>query len=171
MGDAPLSRVLEALRDSGFADLKGARVSASIPIAERLLNTLIAATLPSSGPLRSATVRPLAGNRVKANVKIARLEFLPPVGLTLKIERQPEMPDSPLVFRVLSLPGVVSLASAALSMTTLLPAGVKLEHQRLFVDLRVLLERLGYGAVVPFLESVRVTTEEGRLILDVTMRV
>jgi hypothetical protein len=171
MVDARLSRVLVAIRDSGFADLKGARVSASIPVAEQLLNDLIAATLPSPGPLRAVTLHPLAGDRVKATVKLSRLDFLPPIALTLEIEGQPETPNSPLVLRIRSVPGLVSLASAALSMTTVLPAGVKLEDQRLFVDVRKLVERSGYAEVVPFLGAVRVTTEEGRLILDVTLQV
>ena len=173
MADPRLARVLEALRSSQFADLKGARISASIPIAERLLNDLIAAALPASGALRTVTVQPLAGNRLKATVKLARPEFLPAIPLTLEIEQQPQLrpAESPLVLRVLSLPGLVTLASSVLSMTTLLPEGLKFEDQRLFVDVPTLLKRAGYGEVLPFLDSLNAATEENRLIVDATLRV
>jgi hypothetical protein len=171
MADARVSRVLEALRASQFADLKGARVSASIPIAESLLNELIAATLPPSIPLQRVTLHPKQGDRARVSAKLTRPEFLPPISLTLEIESQPAMPDSPLVLRVTSLPGLVALAGAALPVSTMLPPGVRLERQRVLVDMRMLLDRFGYGAIVPFLDTVKVTTEEGRLILDVDVRV
>jgi hypothetical protein len=171
MADARVSRVLEALQASRFADLKGARVSASIPIAESLINELIAATLPPSIPVRTVTLHPQQGNRARVTAKLTRPEFLPPISLTLEIESQPAMPDSPLVLRVSSLPGLVALAGAALPVSSALPPGVRLDGQRVLVDVKVLLERFGYGAIVPFLETVKVATEEGRLMLDVEVRV
>jgi hypothetical protein len=171
MVDPRLSGVLEELRASRFTELKGTRLSASIPISERLLNDIVAAFLPPSAPLRTVTLQPKQANRLRVSAKLARPEFLPPISLTLEIEQQPQMPDSPLVLRVLSLPGLVSLAGAAFSVATWLPPGVRFEDQRVFVDVRLLLERFGYGAIVPFLETVRVVSEEGRLVFDASVRV
>jgi hypothetical protein len=169
--DPRVRRIVDQLRTSRFAELGGARVTALIPISERLLNEVIAATLPASVPVREVTVRPQAGNRLAVRARIGRADFLPPVTVSAEIDRQAEFPDSPLVLRVLSLPGLMGLAGAALSMTAILPQGVRMEKDRVFVDLRAMLERAGYGEVVPFLEGVRVTSEEGRLLLDVSLRV
>ena len=62
--DPRLSAILERLRDSRLAEVKGARASLSIPVPESLLNELIAAALPASGPIRDLHVRPQAGNRL-----------------------------------------------------------------------------------------------------------
>jgi hypothetical protein len=164
-------RLLEDLRASHFAALAGARVSASVPIPEALLNELVAAAIPAGGPVRDVSLHPKAGNRIAVRARLARADFLPPVTLTAEIERQPELPDGPLVLRILSLPGLMALAGAAMSMSSVLPPGVRMENQRLLVDLPVLLERRGYAEVLRFLESIHVKTEEGRVLVDVTARV
>jgi hypothetical protein len=169
--DPRLSRLLEQVRAARFAALAGTRLSATIPITERLLNDLLAVSIPSSAPVRDVSVQPKPSNRLRISAKLTRAEFLPPMSLTLEIESQPTLPDSPLVLRVLSLPGLMSLAGAALSISTLLPRGIKIQERRVFVDVRILLERYGYGEVVPYVESLRVTTEEGKLVLDVQLRV
>ncbi len=170
-GNPRLDRIVEQLRASRFAELNGARASASIPLSERLLNDILAAVVPASAPVRDVSVQPKAGNRLRVSAKLARADFLPPISLTLEIERQSEPPSSPLVLRVLSFPGLMALAGAAFSMATLLPPGIRLEGQRLHVDVGVLLERHGYGEMLPHLESLQVSTEEGRLVLDVSLRV
>lgn len=170
MANPRLARILQQLRDTRFAELRGARVSASIPVPERLLNELIAATIPPGAVVSDVTVQPKAGNRLAVRAKLTRAEFLPPITLTIEIERQPELPDSPMVLRILSLPGLMSLAGAAVSLTSALPPGIRMEDQRVFVDLRVLLQRHGYDELVALIETVRITTEEGRLTADVTLR-
>lgn len=171
MANARLLRILEQLRASRFAELQGARVSASIPIPERLLNELVTASLPPGAPVRDVSVHPKAGNRLGVRAKLARADFLPPITLTVEIEQQPQLPDTPLVLRILSLPGLMSLAGAAVSFTSVLPPGVRMENQRLFVDLRVLLQRHGYDELVALIDGLRLTTEEGKLTADVSLRV
>jgi hypothetical protein len=170
VADPRLIRILEQLRASKFAELKGARVTATMPLPKRLLNEIIAAMLPRSAPVRDVTVQPKESNRVTVRAKLARAEFLPPFNLTLQIEQQPQLPDGPLVLRLLSLPGLMPLASAAVSMIASLPPGVRLEGDRLLVDVRTLLERNGQGEVLTYLDSVRITSEEGRLLVDVSLR-
>ncbi len=52
-----------------------------------------------------------------------------------------------------------------------LPPGIRLEGDRLFVDLRQLLERAGYGDLVPLIERLHLATDEGRLLVEVEARV
>ena len=54
--DPRLSGILDRLRASGFAEVKGARASLSIPVSEAILNELItAARAVLSGPSRVAS--------------------------------------------------------------------------------------------------------------------
>jgi hypothetical protein len=167
--DPRLVQILERLRASRFAAIQGARVSLSIPVSEALLNELIAAVMPPSAPVRDLHVRPQAGNRLAVRGRASRLDFLPPVTISLQIEQQPQLPDRPLVVRILSLPGLLSVAGSLLSPGSL-PPGVRLERERVLVDVRQLLERQGLGEVVPLIERLNVSSEDGRLLLDVDLR-
>ena len=125
-GSAPAPGSSSELRASQFAELKGARVSASIPISERLLNEIVAASLPPSAPVRDLTVQPQQANRLRCERELARPDFLPPISLTLEIEQQPQLPDTPLVLRVLSLPGLCRWRARCCRRASL-PPGVRLE--------------------------------------------
>ena len=170
MPDPRLLRILEQLRASRFADVKGARFSAQVPVGERLLNEIVHALLPPGAPVKDLHIRPQAGNMLAVRARAARLEFLPPVTITLQIEQQPQLPDTPLVVRILSLPGLLSVAGSLLSPNSL-PAGVRLDRERVVVDVRQLIERQGYGEVVPFIERLHVRSEEKQLLLDADLRV
>jgi hypothetical protein len=171
VADPRLLGLINELRASRFAGLSGARIVAAIPIAERLLNDVLATWLPASAPVRSVAVAPLTGNRIRVTAKLARPSFLPPVSATLEIEQQPQWPDSPLVLRVISMPGLISMAGVIMPLDSMLPPGVRFRDDRFHLDLRTLLERNGLTEVVQYVESVRVATDEGRLVLDVSARV
>ena len=170
MLDPRLLAILEQLRASRFSELQGTRATLSIPVSERLLNELITTMMPASGPLRDLQVRPQAANRLAVRARASRLDFLPPVTISLQIEQQPQLPDTPLVIRILSLPGLLSMASSLLSPGSL-PPGIRLERDRVVVDVRQLLELKGFGEIVPLIERLHVASEEGRLRLDVDVKV
>ena len=46
--------LLRQQQASGFADIAGTQVTATIPVSERLINQIIAANLPPGGALRHA---------------------------------------------------------------------------------------------------------------------
>ena len=166
-----ISKLLESLQASGFRDLAGAHLSATIPIGERLLNEIVGAVLPPSAPVRDVIVQPQAGNRLSVRVKLARLDFLPPITLALAIERQPELPASPaLVLRIAGLPGLLGFAGPLL-VNPKLPPGVRLDGDRLTVDLAALLAHHGQGELLSYLERLHVTSEAGRLLVDLVARV
>jgi hypothetical protein len=168
--DPSLQRALEQLRATRFAEIRGARLSLSIPVAERLLNELVAAALPPSLPVRDVTVRPRASNTLQVRARVAKLDFLPPVTLTLDIDQQPRLPDTPLGLRLRTVPGLAALAGPLLSQKAL-PPGIRLEGDRLFVDVAQLLERAGFGDLVPLIERLHLATDEGRLLVEVDARV
>jgi hypothetical protein len=168
--DPRLQQALEQLRATRFAEIKGARLSVSIPVAERLLNELVAAALPPSLPVRDLTLKPRASNTLQVRARLAKLDFLPPVTLTLDIDQQPRLLDTPLGLRLRTFPGLAAIAGPLLSQRAL-PPGIRLEGDRLFIDLRELLERAGYGDIVPLIERVHLATDEGWLRVEVDARV
>jgi hypothetical protein len=167
--DPRLLAILEQLRASRFAGLEGTRASLSIPISERLLHEVVTTMMPASAPVRDLHIRPQAANRLAVRARASRLEFLPPVTISLAIEQQPQLPDTPLVIRILSLPGLLSIASSLLSPSSL-PQGIRLDRDRVLVDVRQLMEMKGLAELVPLIERLHVASEEGRLRLDLDLK-
>ena len=162
-----LSSILRSLQSSGFRDLAGTRVTATIPVSERLINELVAASLPPHVPVREAQVRPEPGERFAVRL-MPKAAFLPAVTIKLTIERQPDFPAAPeLVLRMTSLGGLFGIAAAAFPIAQMLPPGVRLDGEHIHVDLRALAAQRGAADLIQYIRELRITTEAGRAILHV----
>ena len=164
--DARVRRVLDRLEATGFAELDGATLAATVPIRERLLNEVIAEWLPA-GHVRELQVHPRAGNRVGVRVRVGTSALLPPVNLTVVIDRQPIFPASPVLVLRLEIGGLLSLAGSALRFLDALPAGIRVERDRVFVDLAKLLEAQGLERWLGHLEDLQINSAEGSLLVSV----
>jgi hypothetical protein len=148
-----------------FADIAGAHSSLILPVTDRLVTTMIASRLPPSLPIRQIDVRAGAGNQMTVRVRLTQPSFLPPITVRLQIEQQPVLPASPiLVFRILS-EGLALLAGAALKFVPLLPPGLRLDGDRLYVNVATLLTAYGAGEALAYLTHLEVTTTEGRIVI------
>ncbi len=87
------------------------------------------------------------------SVKLGRLAFLPPVRIRLTIERQPDLPASPILVLRMVLEGVAALAGPVLRFLEGLPPGVRLEKDRLYIDLATLLRHYGAEAALSFVTA------------------
>ena len=162
MPNTDLYAILRSLQSSGFRDVAGARVSADIPVSERLINELVAASMPAHVPVREAHVRPEPGDRFSVRL-IPKSGFLPALTIKLLIERQPEFPGSPeLVLRMASLGGLLGIASAAFPIAQMLPPGVRLDGEHIHVDLRAMAAQRGAADLVQYIRLLRITTDDGR---------
>ena len=68
-------------RASGFEDLRGADVSATVPVSERLLNEIVQEAMPPSAPVRDIHITPQAGDRFLVRARLGaspRLAAAPP---------------------------------------------------------------------------------------------
>ncbi len=165
MSEINLPDLVRRLRASGFRDLTGATVTAAVPVSEHLLNELIAASLPSRAPVRSVSIRPEAGNHFSVRL-VPKAALLPAITLKLAIEQQPQLPSSPIVvLRMVTLGGLFGLASGAIA--GLLPPGVTLQGERLFVDLRTIAAQHGAEEAFQYLTALQIETEAGRVALRV----
>jgi hypothetical protein len=136
-----------------------------MPVAESLLNSIIAATLPPHAPVRAVTVHPDDGDRLSVRI-IAKAALIPPITLKLAIESQPSLPRSPvLVLRMVTLGGLFGLASGAIA--GMLPPGVALDGERISIDLGALAHQRGHGEVFDYLERLEIHTSGGRVVVRV----
>jgi hypothetical protein len=152
----------------GFPDLAGTRVSVRIPVSEALVNAAIAASLPPGGKVREVLVNPRANDRMRVKIVVAKPGFLPPITLTVAIDRQPALPESPdLVFRLEGAGTLLTFAGPALAFVHALPPGILMRGDQIFVNLKTLAESRGYGDWLRLVEHIHVSTEPGQLILSV----
>jgi hypothetical protein len=155
--------ILQQLQASQFRDLAGSHIDATVPISEGLVNAALEAFLPPEAPVRNVAIRPETGDRFSVRI-VPKMSLLPAITLKLVIEEQPRLPESPvLVLRMATLSGLFGLAAGALS--GMLPPGVRLEGERILVDLRMLAEQQGQGRILDYLTKLHVRTEQGRIVL------
>ena len=97
---------------------------------------------------------------------MAKPSFLPAITLEVIITKQPSLPDDPVLTLTLSgLGGLLRFAGPAAGFLNVLPPGVRIEADRVFVDLRAVLAPHGLTSAVNYVEEVRVTTEEGHVLV------
>ncbi|MEO6213258.1 MAG: hypothetical protein ABIP65_06490 [Vicinamibacterales bacterium] len=165
--DNSFLEILSRLQSTQFRDLAGARFSGSIPISARLIDEVVAASIPPNAPVREVRVHPEPGDRFSVRIS-PRAAFLPSLTLKLQIARQPELPGSPvLVLRMATMGGLMGFASAALPIASMLPPGVRLEGEHIFVDVRELAAQRGLGDVLGYIRQIRVSTDSGRIVVEV----
>jgi hypothetical protein len=156
----------------GFPDFAGSDGQGSFKVSERLLNVILAEQLRGSTAIRELQVSPRAGNRFAVRLALVKPSFLPPIPLEVIVDRQPSLPDDPVLALTLSgLGGLLRFAGPAAAFLKVLPPGVRMEGDRVFVDLRAALAPRGLTPVLDYVESVQLTTEEGRLVVSFKVRV
>ncbi len=161
-----VQKILRDLQESQYREVAGARASVTLPVSDRLVSRLIAESLPATAPLREVDVRASAGNRFSVRVRLTRPVLLPPITVNLAIEQQPQLPERPiLVIRLLST-GILSFAGMAMRFLNVLPPGIRMDGDLVFIDLRTLLEQQGLAAHLNHLEAAAVTTDEGRFVVE-----
>jgi len=159
-------RILLRQQASGFDDLRGADAAVTLPVSERLLNEAIGEVMPRSASVRDLHVRPLADDRFAVRLWIGSSPLLPAITLTLSIERQPAFPDSPVLILKMERTGLLALAGPALRFLNALPAGIRVEHDRIYLDLLTLLEVRGLAHYLEYINALNVNTVEGALIVS-----
>jgi hypothetical protein len=150
----------------GFLDLAGSEGNAVIRVSERLLNSIITEQIQGSASIRELHVTPRAANRLGVRIVVAKPSFLPPITLDVIIDKQPSLPDDPVLGLTLSgIGGLLRFAGPATGFFKALPPGVRMEGERVFVDLRAALAPHGLTTILNYVKDVAVGTEEGRLIV------
>lgn len=158
----------------GVEDLPGATVAGDIPIPQSLLNRFIAQALArSQAPVSTVRLELLDGDRFLAHVTIRGLRLIPEVTVAAEVERQPDLPQSPVLTLRWSLPhlgAIARIASPFVSGLKGLPPGVRMEGERATVNVAELLASRGLADIVPLLARVEVHTRSGAALLRFEVR-
>lgn len=166
------SDLLGSLQSSAFRDVAGTRFSAHVPVSRPLVNRLVNSALADASPhVRSVDIRPHAGDAFDVLVTVS-WPFVPPIKVAFSVDRQPQFPASPeLVLRwsFLGVAGVI--ASRLIASVDRLPAGVRLDGDRLVVDISRLAERTPAAPVLQYIKSLAFHTVEDRFVIDVDMEI
>ena len=140
-------------------------------MSERLINEIVASAVRPGGPVREVRVHPASGDAFSVRVA-PRASLLPSITVRLEIERQPELPASPvLVLRMATMGGLFGLASAAFPIAGMLPPGVRLDGDRILVDLRAIAADRGAADLLEYVTGLQLHTEEGRAVLHVDLSI
>jgi hypothetical protein len=166
------STLLGDLQASAFRDIAGSRVSARIPVSRALLNRLVAAALDGKGaPVRGVDVQPRAGDQFDVVITVS-WTFVPPLKAAFSVDQQPSFPALPvLVLRWSFLGAVGGLAARLITLLDRLPAGVRLDKDRLVLDIAVLAARSSAAALLPYVRALELHTLDDRAVIDLELEV
>lgn len=171
MSPSPLDPLRKIFGDRLEA-LAGGVLAGEVPVTTELLNRLIASRLAAAGaPVTSAEVVVLENNSFTVHVRPAAP--LPMLRVDVVIDRQPELPAQPLLgmrWTVRGLGPLALLAAPVIAYLKKLPAGVRMEGDRLSVNVEEILRQRGLGDLVPLLTGIRVTTRERRFVVAFELR-
>jgi hypothetical protein len=163
-----LQALIAQQQAAGFPGLAGSEVHATIKLSTPLLNEAIAGLIASvTSPIRELTVEPHSGNRIDVRVDPAKA-FIPTVNLTLVVDRQPQLPADPtLILRVTSGAAMLRFAAPVVSGLGALPAGIRLDGERILVDVRALLQAQGQARLLDLAREIEVVTMDGAVVVFV----
>jgi len=166
--DPRLHTLIARQQAAGYPGLAGSEVHATIKLSAQLLNEAIAAFLGSANaPIRALTVSPHAGNRIDVRVEPAKA-FIPNINLTLTIERQPQLPGDPvLVLRVTEGAAMLRFAGPVISNLAVLPPGIRLDGDRLLVDVRALMQAFDTARLGELARQIEVATLDDAVVVFV----
>lgn len=160
-----------SLQQFPFGELAGTQAVATIPVSDRLINELIARDIPPGGAVRQVEIEALGANRVKARITL-RAGFMPSLNISAEVDQQPSLPGSPVLgLRLSGLGGLMGMAGAAAGLANVLPPGVRMEGDRVLVNVHTLMRERGLAALIPHIEEIFVTTEPGRVVFAFRLHV
>jgi hypothetical protein len=163
-----LLAMIQAQRDAGFADLAGADASLTLPVSDRLINRIIAEQLPRGRVVSAVDVEALAENQFAVRVKLGQSALLPPIRLTLAIDRQPDLPAYPVIALRIVSPGIAALGAALVArFFDALPPWVQFDGARISIDLLAAAQGAGGAEAFSYLRSLALTTAPGRVIVSI----
>jgi hypothetical protein len=170
----PLTEQFRRLVGFDAHELAGATVGGEIPLPESLINRVIAQQLATrAAPVKAVRVQPHDGERLTMTIATAS-RLMPGVRIDARIEQQPEFPRPAILGLRWSVPGMgplALLAAPALAFFKALPPGIRVEGDRLLIDVGELLWSHGYGELLDFITRLSVITREGAILARFEIRI
>lgn len=159
--------LLREQQRSGFRDMAGATGALTIPIADRLVTTVAEMRLLRALPLGGVELRADGRDELTVRVKLKSPSFLPWFTLRFAIVGQPMLPDSPLLTCTILSQGAATVMAPLVRMFATLPPWIRLDHDRVIVNLRFLAGHYGLSDIFAVVTGLRLTTEPGKFVLSI----
>ena len=150
-----------------LGELAGSTLAGEIPISDALVNRMLAEKLAQHAQIGSLRVQAQPNDSVAIQV-VPRARLMPPMNIIARIEGQPEFPANPMLRLRWSMPAAGPLALFAapmLSYFKAMPQGIRMDGDRVAVDLRELLRARGLDDVIAFVRKLDVHTRPGGFVL------
>ena len=163
-------KIAELFRERTGLDLReiaGSTLAGEIPISDALVNRMLAEKLAQHAQIGSLRIQAQPNDSIGIQV-VPRARLVPPMNIVARIERQPEFPDNPLLLLRWSMPAAGPLALFAapmLSYFKAMPPGIRMDGDRVAVDLRELLRSRGLDDALAFVRKLEVHTRPGGFVL------
>jgi hypothetical protein len=161
-----MDKIFQKIIDDGFSDLEGLTVDASIPVPQNMINEIIDAALQGNKNIEYCRVSIGGQNRVALKLKTTMLPW--PLDLKLRLFKSVDLARSPRIRA--SLENNLLLGKLG-SFFKALPDGVKLYGNQVVLDIGYFLHTPEQRRILDLIKSAEINTAEGKVILDVKIRV
>jgi hypothetical protein len=164
---------MNLLKAVNFDDLRGAKIAGKLPVANRLVNTVLGELIRRRrGRVNQVDVAIRENNRLEIGVRVALGPFSKWLRPELKIDRRGIWDGSPMLILEIASARYGALTSIIeLFAKELLPDGVRLAGRQIVVDLTSIPAMAPYRAYFAYLKGLQITSEAGRLWVDFELRV
>ena len=163
-----MDAIFQKVIANNFSDLKGLIADATIPVPEYLVNEMLQATLDGNKTIAYCQISIYRENRASAKLKTTLLPWA--LHLNLKLDQSVDFASfgSPKIRAWLENNRLLGSLGSFLN---LLPEGIKLYGNQVVVDLGAFLETPEQRRLFNFIKSADIRTEEGKVIVDVKIKV
>ena len=157
-----MDTIFRRLVDSTFSELPGVRVGANVPVPEKLVNEIIAASLRGNKNIEYCRVSIGRQNQVLANIKTPLWPW--PFNLKLKLFSAVDFSGSPKMRAFLE--NHVLLGKLG-TLFKALPDGIVLYEDQVSVDLGSFIQSDEQRRYLALVKAVEISTEPGKIIFDI----
>lgn len=164
-----LNHILRERAGIDLREIAGTTLAGEIPISDALVNRLLAQKLAQHPQIAALRVQAEPNDSVSIQL-VPRARLMPALNITARIERQPEWPANPTLLLRWSMPAAGPLARFAapvLAYFKALPKGIRMDGDRLAVDLRELLRSRGLDEAIAFVKTLELHTRPGGFVVRV----
>ena len=147
-------------------EFAGGNVSGEIPLSDDLVNRLIAERLANHPQIAALRLQAQEGDAIAIQL-LPRMRMMPPLRIAARIERQPEFPQRPILVLQWSMPAAGALALFAapvLSYFKAMPRGIRMDGDRIAVDVYELLRSRGVEDVAGLIRRLEIHTRPGGFV-------
>lgn len=150
-----------------LGEIAGTTLAGEIPISDAIVNRFLARKLAQHAQIAALRVQAQPNDSIAIQV-VPRARLMPPLNITARIERQPEFPANPTLLLQWSMPAagpLALLAAPVLAYFKAMPTGIRMDGDRLAVDLRELLRSRGLDEAIAFVKKLELHTRAGGFVV------